>query len=155
MRFLAFFCFATVIAACTKSDAPPVADTMAMETTPPAAESISLASVAGQWNVRVMGESSDSTLTTNVMTTTADQSGWSFKSPGRAPIPMRVISVAGDSILTESGPFESRLRKGVQVRTSVTWRMQGEKLMGSTTARYVTNGPDSVRNLRSEGTRAQ
>ncbi|MEO7220648.1 MAG: hypothetical protein ABIZ73_08475 [Gemmatimonadaceae bacterium] len=46
-----------------------------METVLPAADGISLADVPGQWNVRTMGESSDSTLTSHTLTATADQSG--------------------------------------------------------------------------------
>jgi len=154
MRFLAFFCFAVVVAACTKSDDAPVVDTMAMEPVPAPAEAISLANVAGKWNVLVTGEGSDSTLTTYVLNATADQSGWTLKFPDGAPIPMRVTSVGGDSIVTESGPFASRVRKGARVSTTVTWRMQDAKLIGSTVARYEKSGPDSVLMLRSEGTRA-
>jgi hypothetical protein len=88
------------------------------------------------------------------MIATADNSGWSFNFPKRAPVPIRVLAVAGDSIVTEAGPYESVLRKGVQVTTYSTLRLQDGKLVGSTVARYATSGPDSVLHLRSEGTRA-
>ena len=67
---------------------------------------------------------------------------------------MRVVAVAGDSIVTEAGPFESVLRKGVKVSTNSVLRLQNGKLVGTTIAHYATSGADSVRNLRIEGTRA-
>jgi hypothetical protein len=61
--------------------------------------------------------------------------------------------VDGDSIVSESGPFESVLRKGVQVNTRVVSRLQDGKLVGRTTARYQVSGADTVAHLNFEGTR--
>ena len=88
------------------------------------------------------------------MVATADRSGWSINFPNREPIPVRVVAVEGDSIMTEAGPFESVLRKGVQVSTQVVSRLQDGKLVGTTVARYAVSGPDTVARLRFEGTRA-
>ena len=130
-------------------------DTTAAAPAAPAAPApISLADVAGKWAVRTMAESGDSTLLSYEMVAGADTSGWSFLFPNRKPVPMRVVAVAGDSIVTEAGPFESVLRKGVQVRVVNVTRLQDGKLVGATTARYATRGPDSVAHLRFEGTRA-
>jgi hypothetical protein len=74
--------------------------------------------------------------------------------PKRKPVPMHVVAVAGDSIVTEAGPFESVLRKGIKVTTNSVLRLQDGKLVGTTIAHYATSGADSVRNLRMEGTRA-
>ncbi|MBA3342905.1 MAG: hypothetical protein H0T48_13875 [Gemmatimonadaceae bacterium] len=156
MRIISILAFAAIVAGCAKSESPPVADTgMAMQPAdaPPAA--MSLTDVTGRWNIRVMGETSDSTLTTYVLDATADTSTWTFTFPNGKPIPMRIVNVGGDSIVTNAGPFASQLRRGVQVRTHIVWRMQDGKLNGRTTARYATSGADSVAQLRSEGTRAQ
>ncbi len=158
MRIMTILGFAAVIAGCARSDAPPAADTgMAMEPTPAfvAPAALSLADVAGKWNVRVMGETSDSTLSTYVLTATADTAGWVFSFPNGKPIPMRVTSVSGDSIVATAGPFPSSLRKGAQVSTVGTFRMQDGKMVGTTIARYPGAGADSVARLRIEGTRAQ
>lgn len=121
---------------------------------PAAAEMISLAAVAGQWNVRSVPESdTDTAATLYVLNATADTSGWSITFPNREPIPMHVVAVAGDSIVTEAGPFESARRAGVQVRTHAVFRLQNDRLIGTTVARYETTGPDSVLRLRNEGTR--
>ena len=52
------------------------------------------------------------------------------------------------------GPYESVLQKGLKVTTAqCVDRLQDGKLVGTTVAHYATKGADSVRNLRSEGTR--
>ena len=53
----------------------------------------------------------------------------------------------------DAGPYESVLRKGVKVTTHSVFRLQDGKLVGTTVAHYAIKGADSVRNLRSEGTR--
>ena len=96
----------------------------------------------------------DSTLITYTVNATADTSGWTLTFPGRQPIPLRVVAVAGDSAVVEGGPFESALRRGVRVRTSSVMRMQDGKLIGHNTSRYLNvKTADSVMMMRSEGTR--
>jgi hypothetical protein len=75
--------------------------------------------------------------------------------PKRKPIAVRIVSVAGDSVVAEAGPYESVLRKGVQVTTDNTLRLKDGKLVGKTIAHYKTTKPDSVLELQVEGTRAQ
>ena len=126
----------------------PAADTAAAASAP----SISLADVAGTWTIRTMAENSDSVLVTSELTATADPSGWVQLLPGRPPTPVRV-RVDGDSIMTDTGPFESVLRPGTQVSTSGVYRLVNGNLRGLLTAHYVTAGADSVVRLRVEGTR--
>lgn len=153
MRFLALLCCAAVAAGCSKPDQTPAQDTTAVVTPPPPAP-ISLADIAGTWTVRTMAEGSDSVLVTSTMVATADTSGWSITLPGRSkPEPSRVVAVAGDSVVTESGPYESVLRKGVQVTTTSVMRLRDGKMVGTTVAHYKTAGADSVVRLRTEGTR--
>jgi len=128
----------------------PAADTAATAIAP----TISLADVAGTWTLRTMGENSDSVLVTSEMTATADPSGWVQLLPGRPPTPIRV-RVDGDSIMTETGPFDSVLRPGTQVSTNGVYRLVDGMLRGSLVAHYVTAGADSVVRLRVEGTRKQ
>ncbi len=128
-----------------------VGEAPAMEESPAA---ISLADVAGTWKVRSTMEGKEETVVTYDMVATADRSGWSINFPDRKPIPVRIVAVEGDSIVSEAGPFESALRKGVQVRTHVVSRLQDGKLVGTTTARYQVSGPDTLARLKFEGTRA-
>jgi hypothetical protein len=155
MRRIALCCCAVALVACNKpKEEPAMQSTAAAPETPAAPAPIALADIAGKWNVRTMAESGDSTLVTYELVATGDTSGWSLNFPKRKPVPMRVVAVAGDSIVTEAGPFESVLRKGIKVTTNSVFRLQDGKLAGTTIAHYATSGPDTVRNLRIDGTRA-
>lgn len=156
MRRSALLCCAILLAGCTKAEK--AADTAAVvDTATPAAAAepaaISLDQVAGKWNVRIRSaETGDSTLTSYVLDAKADTAGWTFQFPTGAPIAMRVVSMAGDSLVTEAGPFDSRLQKNVKVRSVVTWRLKDGKLAGAVVSRYDTK-PPTTRNLIAEGTR--
>lgn len=153
MRRLVAVCCAVAVVGCAKSDDQRAMDTPAAATPAPAPKMIALSDVAGKWNVKGMNEAGDSTLVTYTFTATGDTSGWSITFPNRRPVPVRIVAVAGDSIVIASGPYESVLRKGVQVTTTGPIRMQDGKLVGNITARYKTKGPDSVRIVRTEGVR--
>lgn len=159
MRITALLGLIAIVAGCSKADTPPAADTgMAMEpAAAPAAvpAALSLADIAGKWNVNVRGETGDSVLTSYVLTTSADSTGWTFIFPNGKPISMRVTSVSGDSVVTIAGPFPSALRKNMQVTTDGMMRHQDGKLVGTAIAHYMTSGADSVVKLRIEGTRVQ
>jgi hypothetical protein len=115
---------------------------------------ISVADFAGTWNVQSTLDGSDKVITYDLVAT-PDESGWTLNFPGRDPIPVRVVATEGDSIVWEAGPFESVIRKGVQVKNSrVVGRLQDGKLVGTTTATYEGQGADSVATLTLEGTRA-
>ena len=155
MRRLVIGCCAIALVGCSKpKEEPPMESTAAAPEAPAAPAPIALADIAGKWSVRSMSESGDSTLVTYELVAAGDTSGWSLNFPKRKPVPMRVVAVAGDSIVTEAGPFESALRKGIKVTTNSVLRLQDGKLVGTTIAHYATSGADTVRNLRIEGTRA-
>jgi hypothetical protein len=154
MRGLASCCIALAIVGCKPAEKPAettVGEAPAKEEVPAA---ISLADIAGTWKVRSTVEGSENTVVTYDMVATPDRSGWTITFPKRKPIPVRVVAVEGDSVVTEAGPFESAIRKGVQVSTRVVSRLEGGKLVGTTVARYQVSGPDTVARLRFEGTRA-
>jgi hypothetical protein len=155
MRYLAVVMSAAILAGCGKKDAPPAADSSAANNARPPAEPMDLAKIAGTWDVQLVGATTDSVLLTYKMTATADTTGWSITFPNREPVPMRVVSVAGDSAVVEAGPYESALRPGVQVRTVTVMRLRGDRLMSHTDAHYDIGGVDSVIQLRSRGRRAQ
>lgn len=158
MRVLGLTCFIMLLAACAKTDRDAATDTAAGTTEmAPTAATISLADVAGDWNVASKPESGTDTSTTRyTLHTTADRTGWTitFANRPQQPVPVRVVAVEGDSIVTEAGPFESVRRRGVQVTTRAVLRKEGDRLVGSTRARYASTGADTVLILRTEGTRA-
>jgi hypothetical protein len=155
MRAVTSCWIALVLVGCGKpADKPAdatVGEAPAMEEAPAA---LSLADMAGTWNVRSKVEGSDKELSYDIVAT-ADKSGWTLNFPNRDPIPLRIVAVEGDSVVYQAGPFESALRKGVQVNTDVVARLQDGKLVGRTTAHYDVKGADSVATLTFEGTRAK
>ena len=144
---------ASLVACAGGDQAADTAGTTSAAATPAAPTPLRLADVAGVWTVRGMNMTGDSTLITYEVDAKADTSGWTITFPGRPSIPMRVVGVAGDSVMVEAGPYQSALRPGVNVRTTGSFRLQDGRLIGHTTARYDTRGADSVLMVRSEGTR--
>ena len=157
MRVAAFISSAVLLIACAKTGERP-ADTAASAAPaaapapPPATPALSLSTLTGKWTQVAKAEGTDSVLVTAEVNATADPAGWTISLPGRPNIPLKV-SAEGDSIVTDAGPYESVLRKGVQVTTHGVLRMQGDKLVGKTVAHYTVKTADSVRRLDIEMTR--
>ncbi len=148
MRRLAVMCSAVVLlAACQKANEQPVTE-MASAT-----PQIVLADLAGTWNFQSIPATGDTTPIMAEVMATGETTGWMFKFANRPAMPMRVVAVGGDSLVTEIGPYESVLRKGVMVTTRWVTRLEGGNLVGTFRARYQTTGADSVLIGRSVGTR--
>jgi len=148
-------CFAIILAlGCAKSDNQ-AADTAGAGAMDVAADQagLSAADLAGRWNTRALPFSGGTTPVTSVLVATNNNSGWTLSFPNRPPIATRVTFDA-DSVMTESGPYESVLRKGVQVMTTGVYRLQNDTIVGISVARYSTRGVDSVMRFRVTGTRA-
>jgi hypothetical protein len=129
-----------------------VEDTTAMAPEPAAP---SLADFAGTWTFTGTTETGQ-TPPPYELTATADPSGWTFRFPDlpdRGVIPVRVLEVSGDSVVTETDPFESALRPGLQVWTRTVYRLEGDRLRGDLVAHYETTEADSVVHITAEGTR--
>ena len=158
MRRTGICCCAVVLLACGQSKDnkdnsamdQAAADSTAVAPAPAAPAAISLADAKGKWKMRTMADGSDSTLVE--YTLDAGDAGWTMHFPKRPPVPVKATA-DGDSIVGDAGPYESVLRKGVKVTTHSVFRLQDGKLVGTTVAHYAIKGADSVRNLRSEGTR--
>jgi hypothetical protein len=149
-------CAAIALVGCAGSDDAATSDTAAGAvgaSTPTTGQPISLGDVAGRWTVRAVPETGDTTAVISQLNASADTSGWTMTLPNRPPTATRVVAVAGDSIVTENGPYESVLRKGVQVRTRSVMRLRDGKLVGYTVAHYSTGNADSILRLRTEATR--
>jgi hypothetical protein len=116
-----------------------------------AAPTISLADVAGTWDMRSVPVSGDTTATVYQSVVTAD--GWTMMLPDRDPIE-GVATTSGDSIIVDAGPYESVRRDGLMVTTHAVYRLEGDRLVGTVVAHYETSDADSVLTLTTEGTRA-
>jgi hypothetical protein len=155
MKRLAFAVCAVALVACAKSDtSADSAGASAAAAAPAPAEPAPLkaADLAGTWSMTGKNTANDSTVITYE---TAFQSDTAFTITfaNGQKVPGKIISVGGDSLVFEAGPYASVLRKGVQVKTNGVFRLQDGKLVGTTTAHYNTKKADSVMTIRTEGTR--
>lgn len=156
MRAIILLACLAVLVGCSKPDR--AADTATLDTgmrggeapTPP---TISLADFAGKWNTRATDERG-TVVGEAVLLARTDTSGWTLTFPGQKPLPMRVVAVAGDSIVTEMGPYDSDLRKGAKIMNHAVNRLRDGKLVATVEGRYTFAGRDSVVHLQVEGTRA-
>lgn len=148
MRRIAMVVTALTLVACAKKEETPATPGGAMAAAP-----IDLKTVAGEWNFKTMGLTSDSVLATGTLVATADTAGWTMTLAGRPTMALK-ITVSGDSIMAAAPQYESVLRKGVMVTTNSTYHLVGDKMMGTTMAHYTVTTADSVVSLRTEGVRA-
>lgn len=145
-----------LLSACARGETGEGEDTTLLEDTTAAApepEGISLTDVAGTWVMNARSEAGQA-VPEYELVATADPSGWEIRFPDREPIPAQVVEVSGDSIVSEAGPYESVLRPGVQVTTHSVYRLEGNRLIATTVARYETSDADSVVIVHGDGTRA-
>ena len=158
MRRFAFFCCAVILVACENADVQPAGDTTAGDTAamapaaPEVRATLSLVDIAGTWRLRTMDEAGGNVVESE-LTATADTSGWTLTRPSGETVPVRVVAVGGDSVVTEAGPYESALRSGIPVHSRMVLRLEEGRLVGTTAARYVLNGGDSVAQRPTEGSR--
>lgn len=150
MRSAMLVCFLSVVTACSKADTHGSAGAetgMGAEGKP----AISLSTVAGKWSTRAIDENG-ALLGTADLLATDNTSGWTLTFPNRKPIPMRVVSVSGDSITTEMS-YETSDHKGTQIQNRAVNRFHGNTMTGTLEAHVVTAGRDSLIHARLEGTR--
>lgn len=150
MSRVALLLVVPLMLACSKKEEP-AADTTAMAPAPPAAPAP--VSYAGKWSMTTMPQDKDTVLVSYTMEATDSMTGWKLSLPNRPTMDSRVLSMDNDSVVIETGPYESVLRKGVQVTTHTVAHIEGDKLVGTTTAHYKSKGADSVRVLRISGSK--
>jgi hypothetical protein len=143
MRALPSMLMALLLAACGAAEQPPEDAAMA-----PAA---SLSDFAGTWQSDAMVEGTDEPVR-STMTGSADGTDWTMTFDGRTAVPL-TVSMAGDSLITESAEYESVLRPGVMVRVRTAGVLQDGVIVGPMTAYYRTaegeqQVPGTVRSTR-------
>jgi hypothetical protein len=97
---------------------------------------VTLVDVAGTWDGTFTMGPRDSAIATFVLTATPDGTGWTLLLPGHTPHPTRVVAIAGDSIVTETGPYASTRRPGQTVTTRMILHVTGDAMSGSFVAHY-------------------
>ncbi|CAN5320460.1 hypothetical protein BH18GEM1_BH18GEM1_18620 [soil metagenome] len=151
MRLCLVLAGVLLVLGCERQSSDEATEEQAADTVAGAA-AMSLADVAGTWDMRAVPETGADTTTT-VYQIQATTDGWTILMTDRDPVE-GAVTTSGDSIIVEAGPFESVRRAGVMVRTHSAYRLEGDRLVGTTVAHYETSNADSVLRLHVEGTRA-
>ena len=132
----------TATAAAQQPTAPPAPKPAAhQQPAHHAARATKPAAIAGVWSFEnsVKNTAGQDTVVTSELTISADAKTWVTHLAGRDPVKTRVVSMAGDSAVTESGPFPSVARPGQTVTTRETFHFKGDAAWGTIEARY-SNG---------------
>ena len=162
VRLAVYCCTAVAIIGCAKTDKPAATDSAAGAVAPapapaaaPAAPApIAIADIAGKWNVVATPTTGDTTPTKFVLTVVSSPESFTQTYENGQVVKPKIV-IAGDSIISDAGPYPSVRRKGVKVITHGVMRKEGDKLVGTSTAHYQgVKGADSVLTLRTEGTKA-
>lgn len=143
MRLAPAMLIAVAIAACSPAEQPVVEEAL------PAAPT--LADFAGTWQ-------NSATLTgveapvLSTMTGTEAGTDWTMTLEGRDPVPLQV-SIVGDSLITQTGEYESILRPGVMVTVRTAGVIHDGMLMGNMVATYKTAAGEEQVTGTIQGTR--
>lgn len=136
MRVPAALCCLALLVACAPAEPEPAAEAVV------AAPALTVADFAGTWQLTTTLAGVEAPVMSQISGTAAG-SDWTMALEGRDPIAL-MVSVAGDSLISESSEYESILRKGVMVRTRTAGAMSGGMLHGTITATYRTTTGDEL-----------
>jgi hypothetical protein len=110
------------------------------------------AGAIGVWEGRSTVGPRDSVIATYTLTVMPEASGIRMKLPNRDPQTPRLVAAGGDSLVTETGPYDSVARPGLKVTTRTISHFKGDSLFGTFEGRYsdgmVTRGKTSGKRQR-------
>ncbi|MDH3224035.1 MAG: hypothetical protein OEO23_09990 [Gemmatimonadota bacterium] len=136
MRFLHPLLIATLLTACGPAEqAAPGGDEP--ETSGP-----TLADFAGTWDNEAMIEGVADPVP-STLHGSASASGWTMDLEGRPGLPL-TVSIVGDSLIVESGQYESVLREGVMVSIRTAVVLENGAMVGKMMATYETPDGEEV-----------
>ncbi len=129
-----------ILAACGGADDSAPAPEQEME--PAAATAPTPADFAGQWQAMAMLEGTPDPVPV-VLVGSADGMTWTMSLEDREPMTLEV-SMSGDSLIMESGQYESVIRDGVMVQIRTAGVLEGGQMVGKIVATYSTPDGEQV-----------
>ena len=97
------------------------------------------ADFAGRWEGNAVFAPRDTVVVPYVLTDTGDTRSWTLTFPSRDPVPIRVVTAGGDSLVTEAGPLASILGPGRRMtRLRTILHYGGNVLTGTVEVRYAS-----------------
>jgi hypothetical protein len=98
---------------------------------------ITQSDIAGAWSGKTVVSPKDTV--SFVLTIPADGKAGTLKLRNGEPIPTRLVTVGGDSAVTDAGPFPSVLKPGQTVSmVRMIGHFKGTTMTGTVMARYAT-----------------
>ena len=140
-----------LITACGETDDSAPATEQEME--PAAVATPTPADFAGEWQAMAMLEGTPDPVPV-VLIGSADGMTWTMALEDREPMALDV-SMSGDSLIMESGQYESVLREGVMVQIRTAGVLQEGQMVGNIIATYSTPDGEQVVPGTIEGTRGE
>lgn len=101
---------------------------------------LTLSDLAGVWHVQTMIGPSDSVVASLELTETASDKGWSMVLADHPRVPVRVLTVGGDSVVWEAGPYPSTRRVGQTVVLRTVGHYKRDEMWGRFEATYSVSG---------------
>lgn len=130
------------LAACGKAETPATDSPAAAA--PPAPPALTSADVGGTWDAQGMPMGSDTVVVSFTMTNTDTGAGTWITFPSGLKVQNTRRQVDGDSVVSETGPFKSQVRRGQDVASTRTvLRLMDGKLVGTTHSKYA-NGDSAT-----------
>ena len=139
-----------LITACGGTDDSAPAAEQEME--PAAVATPTPADFAGEWQAMAMLEGTPDPVPV-VLIGSADGMTWTMTLEDREPMALDV-SMSGDSLIMESGQYESVIRDGVMVQIRTATVLEDAQLIGNIIATYSTPDGEQVVPGTIEGTRS-
>lgn len=102
-----------------------------------AQQPITAKDLVGTWKIQAMIGPKDSVVSTSTTTRKSDGTA-TVQFPKQQPIEVRTLTIGGDSVVTEVGPYPSVLRPGQTVTTQSTGHVKGNNMTGTFVAVYST-----------------
>lgn len=147
-RLLGCLVLSTIVACAPSEEA--VVDSAAVAAVTPPPATLTADMLVGTWNTVAHPEGADSVNIRSTMTSSLDATGALvssivFEGTNEA-LPMRLISMAGDSAVLEFGPYHrSGVATNPMVTTTIVARMMDGHQMGTWIARPVAAGDTATR----------
>lgn len=144
---LIFVVVAALACARGEQPSPEAADAMGEATIEPTA----LQFFAGEWDGTVTSLPDGAIIATMDLTAAAEPAVWSMAivnardSSQRSTMIGRIVAAAGDSVIVETGPSPSVIRRGQRVSTRGVYRIRDDMMFGTIQATYPNGDTATMR----------
>ena len=114
---------------------------------PTAMMTVRWSDLAGDWVGNALRPANVSGVTTLTLSFGTDNKAW-LKFPNREPVALRVLTMAGDSVVADAGPYASVTRAGHQVTVHIVAHVRNHMIWGTASGHFDDGGDAMVSRLK-------